>query len=191
MGSESPEDNVRTGVDDSGDIEVKVDALATRSLDVGQLICELRNRFDDDWESERLTVDPALFVSDNRQPGVKMCRYKHWMGLPKHGSGYISPKQHVTLMRFRMCVWPLAVNRPHGRERSARWCRVCGNRQAVEDECHVLLDCPAYANIRLKLWDLGVTPGDRMIEIMGVKDQRGLARVLDDIRRCRLQYVED
>jgi len=181
-------DDLGLGTGDAG-TEARVDAVSSHVLDIKELMEGLRSRFDDDWSSVRLAVDPRVFISDNMQPGVKMCRYLQWMGQPKHCRGYILPKQHVTLMRFRMCVWPLAVNRPHGREREARWCQVCGNQQAVEDERHVLLECPVYADIRTNLWNMGATPGDRMDAVMGIENQRGLAQVLDCIRRRRSQYA--
>ena len=46
-----------------------------------------------------------------------------------------------------MC-WDLEVNRPQGRERRCRTCRICGDEQAVEDELHVLCECPAYEPFR-------------------------------------------
>ncbi len=40
-------------------------------------------------------------------------------------------------MRFRLGCWELEVNRPNGRERAARTCRLCATG-AVEDELRVL-----------------------------------------------------
>jgi hypothetical protein len=46
-------------------------------------------------------------------------------------------------MRFRLGCWVLQVNRPNGRERAARTCRLCACG-AVEDELHVFMEGPAY-----------------------------------------------
>ena len=90
-----------------------------------------------------------------------MCRYKHWMGLIDakggpdgllgHTCSDIPRKHHVALMRFRLGCWDLEANRPGGRVRAGRVCRFCATQgtRAVEDELHVLLECPAYAEMRL------------------------------------------
>ena len=58
------------------------------------------------------------------------------------------------------------------------------DRSAVEDEKHVMLECPEYAVEREGLWALGISPSSEMAEVMGVEDQRALARVVHAIR-CR------
>jgi hypothetical protein len=94
---------------------------------------------DDDWANSRLVGDPRSFFSDGRKPGVKMCRYKHWMGLPKLHDGCIPPAHHRALVRFRLCVSDLAVNSESTRSRGQRRCGACRNNGAVEDEKHFLL----------------------------------------------------
>ena len=74
---------------------------------------------------------------------------------------------------------PLEVNRPEGRARSARTCRLCGT--GVEDERHVLLECSAYDNIRPELWALGVEEASATMQAMGVNDQPGLAQLVLDV----------
>ena len=148
--------------------------LIRRELPSGELLDLLWHRFMSDWDSPRLLGDPRAFVSDRLQPGVKMCRYKHWMGYTasrdhKHGVGhvgiYIPRRQHVALMRFRLGCWDLEANRPaiggSHRPREQRVCRMC-NAGAVEDEQHVLLECVAYAELR----SATQLPADSMISIM-------------------------
>ena len=68
------------GVSSSLNIDEQVDSISSMELEVGALVEELIRRFDDDWGSTRLQIDPRDFVSDGLQPGVKMCRYEQWMG---------------------------------------------------------------------------------------------------------------
>ena len=168
-----------------------VDFISQHELNVSSLMETITSRFDDDWSNERLNSDPRLFASDGLQPGVKMCRHARWMGKEKHLKGYIPRKLQTSLMRFRLCVWDIEVNRPGGRDRADRWCRVCMDRSAVEDEKHVLLECPEYAVEREGLWALGISPSSEtaMAKVMGVEDQRALARVVHAIRCRRLNKL--
>jgi len=173
------------GVSPSLSVDEQVDLIAVTELDVGALVEELIGRFDDDWGSSRLQTDPRDFVSDGRQPGVKMCRYEQWMGPASHCSVYIPRKQHVSLMRFRLCVWETEVNRPAGRARSDRKCPACRTDGAIEDEKHILLECPKYADIRPELWTLGIASDALMKQIMGVDNQRALAGIVHRMHGSR------
>ena len=166
-------------------LEEQVDIISKRELNIGSILHTLDQRFDDDWANFRLRTPPREFVSDGNKPGVKMCRYTHWMGTPTHMQGYIPAKVYASLLRFRLCIWGLEVNRPHGRAREDRWCLACGDRQAIEDERHVLMECPAYSGLRDELWGMGITPNATMLQVMSVEDQRGLASVLHRIRNHR------
>lgn len=64
-----------------------------------------------------------------------------------------------------------------------------GEQPAVEDERHVRLECPLYADIRNKVCDLGASPDVHMDVIMGVENQRALAHVLHCLRICRLELL--
>ena len=139
------------------------------------------------WDHARLNTLPALFPSDGKQPGIHMAKYKHWMGLPFEGHAPVMSTPHLAtcmryelqrcLMRFRMCCWPLAANRANGISRNLRTCRACGSG-AVEDEEHVLLACPAYADLRVSAQLPGGSP---MKIIMLSFDQVKLAALLKDI----------
>ena len=174
----------------AGGIEGLVNAISSHELDVTSLMDTLRGRFNDEWNSSRLVTDPRLFISDGLRPGVKMCRHARWMGDSSHLKDYIPNKAHISLMRFRLCVWTLEVNRPGGRPRDERWCRVCGNRSCVEDERHVQLECHEYAEERELLWPSGIPPpGTTMAHVMAMGNQRDLARVIHAIRARRSNKI--
>ena len=57
-------------------------------------------------------------------------------------------------------VWELEVNRPDGRLRAARLCKLC-DTNAVEDELHVFGECPCYAALRAEFEEsVGFSRGD-------------------------------
>ncbi|GIM15766.1 hypothetical protein Vretimale_18474, partial [Volvox reticuliferus] len=118
-----------------------------------------------------------------------MCRYTHWMGLPQHTTSYIPMVVYTSLLRFRLGAWALEVNRPTGRPREQRWCRVCNHPNSVEDEYHVLMECVGYAEVRANFARLGVVQGATMLQIMSIEDQLGLARIIHGIRLTRLSMM--
>ncbi|GIL74405.1 hypothetical protein Vretimale_2051 [Volvox reticuliferus] len=118
-----------------------------------------------------------------------MCRYTHWMGLPQHTTSYIPMVVYTSLLRFRLGAWALEANRPTGRPREQRWCRVCNHPNSVEDEYHVLMECVGYADARANFARLGVVQGATMLQIMSIEDQLGLARIIHGIRLTRLSTM--
>jgi hypothetical protein len=52
-------------------------------------------------------------------------------------------------MCLTLSCWELEDNRPNGRERAARTCRLCACA-AVEDELHILMECPACDSLQAK-----------------------------------------
>ncbi|GFR49039.1 hypothetical protein Agub_g11063, partial [Astrephomene gubernaculifera] len=88
------------------DLNARVERIAGTELNVSALTKKFADRMDADWEDRSLEDDPRLFNPVDPVPGVgvKMCRYKNWMGDPVD-RGYITQRQHVNLMRFRLCVW--------------------------------------------------------------------------------------
>ncbi|GIL51505.1 hypothetical protein Vafri_7470, partial [Volvox africanus] len=166
------------------DIEEKVDTLIAYKLDTSNLMEELRSRMRVDWMSDRITVSPRVFVSDGHQPGIKMCRYVHWMGDPNHMEGYIPHTHHTSLIRFWLCCWAIEVNRPKGRARAVRHCPMC-EREATEDEYHVLMECSAYEGLRQEIRQAGDFLEGNMAAVMSMGNQRRLAKVLHEIRRVR------
>ena len=132
-----------------------------------------------------------------------MSRYKHWMGLSFEGGEaplwaphckcFIPRALHQRLMSFRLCSWPLQVNKPYAYgtvvPRSDRFCPSC-NLQLVEDERHVLLECPRYADDREEFGYSTVCSDSDMCTIMRDVDmQLSLARLLDKIWRKRHALV--
>jgi hypothetical protein len=137
--------------------EEMIEHYVSLQLPVRALLADFQFLLMQPWLSPRLCCAPRDFVSDGVQPGVKLCRYMHWMGLccdvedpllaPSHARTHIPRAWHVVLMRLRLGVWPLEVNRPRGRARNLRLCCHC-DAGAVEDEQHVVLECAAYADLR-------------------------------------------
>ena len=171
---------------------------AIRPLPIAQLCSELRNLLMSGWEHCRLVVPPEQYPSDGRQPGIQMSKYKHWMGLPfsksaaamwlPHATSFIPFSDHRKLMRFRLCCWPLAANRSWGCvPREQRICRLC-NSSSVEDEHHILLDCPAYDSCRA---ESAVRFEGGMHEVMTKSDPAALAALLAciwDMRSTRVPF---
>jgi hypothetical protein len=161
--------------------------LAAQPLSVSAVMGNVREQLAAGWSHERLASQPREFVSDQKQPGVKMARYKHWMGLtawgplsptlPAHSRAFIPVKEHQLLMRFRMGCWPLRVNIDTTLPRGERVCQRCRSG-AVEDERHALLECPEYAAARAPLL---CGPNDDMCAVMGRSDARQLAATLRSI----------
>ncbi len=63
------------------------------------------------WSSPRLVENPRDCVSDGKQPGVKMCRYKHWMGGVALGAAAASWLPHVKALLPRRRTLPLPAQR--------------------------------------------------------------------------------
>ena len=105
-------------------------------------------------------------------------------GWPAHAEAPLPQNLHRVLMRFRLGCWELEVNRPNGRERAARTCRLCACG-AVEDELHVFMECPAHDSLRARYGsDLGFQ-GRSMRTIMTEAPQLALASFLSEIWETR------
>ncbi len=147
------------------------------------------------WASPRLVENPRDCASDGKQPGVKMCMYKHWMGgialgaavapwLPHIEAG-IPVAQHKRLMRFRLCCWPLAANRLCAAvPREQRVCSVCG-KGVVEDERHVSLECPAYTGLRAAA-EFGEGATMRRVVAPKGQEQREIMMEGDQVKRAEI-----
>ena len=137
----------------------KASWLAQQELPVALIMCALpAAKHTAAWEHARLSRAPLAFATHQKRPGIQVSKDKHYMGdgaevtLPKHAKVFIPRAQPVLLMCFRLCCWPLSVNRPteHGVQvpRDERICRLCTagdeDKGRVGDEIHVLLACPAY-----------------------------------------------
>lgn len=61
--------------------------LQERPLPVSNILSTFRSMLMAAWDHERLASTSADFSTDtNTQPGVMMCRYRHWMRLPLRGA---------------------------------------------------------------------------------------------------------
>ncbi len=96
---------------------------------------------------------------------------------------------HTTLMRFRLGCWDLDVSRfarqPGRKPRGERTCRMCGGTE-VEDELHVLLECPAYEPLRRAV---GLPIGENMRSIIASFDVMKLGNLLTQIYRIRKETL--
>ena len=131
--------------------------------------------------------------------GVKACRYRAWMGLSqpagsepcllKHAGCTMRLDWHQTLMRFRLGVWGLEMNRRNGRCREQRTCRVCGDPHAVEDELHVFLECPCYERLRDEFRQALGFGSRSMLEIMTGGAPAAVAEYLHRLWGLRLEVL--
>ena len=150
--------------------------------------------------------NPCLFTADGAAVEPRsyhgdtptICRYMHWMGMPAvrrrkawkrqpllHTKQGVAHARHVSLMRFRTCTWDLQVNRSYNgkRSREERVCRLCvsaGLGYPVEDEKHVLIECPAHQQLRMKFADLDFT--QCMLDFMTKSDQGMLAQYINQLK---------
>ena len=120
-------------------------------LPVNSFLESMARRLTAHWaEADLVLADPRSYAGPAR---TTVCRYACCMGVPECGdSGRVRPAPHAwsimpavahaALMRFRLCVWKLEVNRPGGRPRNARVCGSCARKgyQFIEDEQHAALE---------------------------------------------------
>ena len=96
-----------------------------------------------------------------RRLGSKLCTYHRWFGRPQNAacpSYWESPMGNAKLhriLRFRMGSHHLPVEegRHFNLPRASRVCNFC-NTDALGDERHMLLECPALADLRLQFSSL-------------------------------------
>ena len=103
-------------------------------------------------------------------------------------------------MRFRLGCSDIMVNkgRMNRTPRAERLCTFC-DKNVVEDERHVLLECTAYTEARglgryaslTELHDEHMQGDDRMRAVMNTKHQTLLADLLYDTRWTRNTLVEE
>ena len=98
--------------------------------------------------------DPRSIADDDNE-GVKMSTYAAWFA-PKSDrpdtwmnfTAHLNKQREIqTVARFRMGAHNLDIeSRRWGPDRTARSCRICKycNMGKVEDEKHVIAECPAY-----------------------------------------------
>jgi len=134
-------------------VSQKVDVYSSQLIRVGEVLERLSAFLLSDWDQFSQGGDPRVFQGK----GVSLCRYHNWMGSPspaREGSDptgylrvYLPVNQLRMVAKFRLCCWPLEVNKGHHRPRECRTCQVCTSGK-VEDEYHVLMECEAYTELR-------------------------------------------
>ncbi|GLC60471.1 hypothetical protein PLESTB_001617100 [Pleodorina starrii] len=169
------------------------------------LAAEFRRRLLLDWSSGSLDRDPRNFPEYEEggvgrgAPGVTACRYLKWMGVAYSYSDHkrtldhlkvcMPRKHHTALMRFRLGRWDLDVSRfargPGRKPRAERICRVC-HGGSVEDELHVLMECPGYTPLREAT---GFPMGSSMVDVMGTFDSAKLGSLLSQIQKARIELL--
>ena len=128
-------------------------------------------------------ADPRL----RRGAGAMRCKYVNWVYDGSFGAHVLHPERRTrtfaphmrcvsipqahqrALARLRAGCWPIAVNagRGEGVDRPERVCAHCSTNGShhVEDEMHVLCDCPRFANLRARFSDLFV-PGIACMKVV-------------------------
>ena len=96
-------------------------------------------------------------------------------------------------MRFRLCQWDLQYNRSfgHARTRQERLCRLCyaaGLGAHIEDEKHVLLECPSFTSLRAQFSDLPFDDG--MLAVMTHDNQKCLATFVCKLKDAHTAAVD-
>jgi hypothetical protein len=163
---------------------VRYERLASTPLPVRELLKRFAARLDDEWECAGLAeADPRVY--EGPRPSVTVCKHRCWMGEPAHLEEYIPASHLAALLRFRVCAQELEVNRAAGRPRAERICRVCA-AGVVEDEKHFLLECDAYAGLRVQH---GIGASDMCEAMAG--NQRNLAKFLHAAVRVRLMCLAE
>ena len=130
---------------------------------------------------DSLPQDPRLAPS----AGVKLCTYHRWFGRPQNAacpSYWESPMGNAKLhriLRFRMGFHHLPVEegRHFNLPRASRVCNLC-NTDALGDERHMLLECPALAALRLQFSSLLLPCSGVMRRLLWAKDQHEVCRYI-------------
>ena len=175
-----------------------VDAYSSLQLPVDSLLSAMAKGLCSAWHTADVQhADPREYVGE---AGLSVCRYMNWMGLPdcaaradgrpaplRHAGLAMARERHLCLMRFRLCTWDLAANRSYGRSRSRaeRVCLACvsaGRGHPVEDEKHVLLECPEFEDLRAAFAHvLPLSSGD-MLSVLNTNHQKDLADYVTQLR---------
>ena len=116
---------------------------------------------------------------------LALCTYHRWFGRPQNAacpSYWESPMGNAKLhriLRFRMGSHHLPVEegRHFNLPRASRVCNLC-NTDALGDERHMLLECPALADLRLQFSSLLLPCSGVMRRLLWAKDQHEVCRYI-------------
>jgi hypothetical protein len=113
----------------------------------------------------------ALIQADTGTKLKAYCRLKNFdtYAIEPYQSGRLTASIRRSMCQFRTGAHHLAIEtgRWTGIERHARLCQCsteCSNRGLVEDEHHVLFDCPIYYEIRGRYWEYAYASGPTTVE---------------------------
>ena len=184
-----------------------VDYYSSLRLPVTELLATMAERLLRVWAHPAVpTVDTRSYTGPLPLP---VCRYLQCMGLPAHrqqGDGTLeslphiwlslSRTSHTRLMQFRVGAWTiLAANQPqHQRAVCDCICASCvraGLGRFVEDERHVLMECPAYDGIRADFASVLPFGHGRMVDVLASDNQRALAECVERIYVCQQELHDD
>lgn len=189
----------QVGHDPARDLPVAdaVSVLANTQLQVGQLLEAMCTQLYAAWAEANVCgpgVDPIAYHGGH----PKHCRYAQHMGVPARAGRTLTPpahtkaciphKQHVALMRLRLLACDFAVNRATNLPRAHRCCPLCAcdGLAAVEDEKHVLVDCPWYCDLRARF--LPKLSFGTMHALMQSADQVALAEFVSTVLERRSRW---
>jgi hypothetical protein len=150
------------------------------------LIEDLLNaRYEEIWSN--IHEDPRNCPSE----GALLSKYAYWMypsdGNIRHLNKAIDKDAHQNLLRFRLMSWNLEVYNVNLRSvpRHLRTCRLC--HANVEDEFHIIYECPLYNSQRRKHEDLFVFEDIRCF--LNNNNQNDLASFLLDVACVRREIL--
>ena len=149
----------------------------------------------DKLEAKYKAFGPDLSLDPRTAPskGLHLVRHHQWFEDKQSPHLYFSaPEHHLkTLFKFRLGCTKLRVH-DHSIDRSNRICLLCGTG-GVEDELHVLFECPSYNAFRLRPpWNSlfqNIVHGD-VRAFMNQKCQCKVASFIHFILQYRLERLE-
>ncbi len=108
---------------------------------------------------------------------------KSYLGQP-HLQFAFQQIAYKTMMRFRLNSWKLHCYDHHIANRRHRICLKCNQRQ-IEDEKHVVFECPRYRNLRSDFQHLFTNNNGNMQAFMNQENQYALMVFLSKIHKDR------
>ena len=118
-------------------------------------------------------------------PGVKLCTYRRWFSRPAHQVCPVywevpmSTAKLQKILRFRMGshLLPIKQGRHLRLPRHRRVCRLC-HTGALGDERHMLLECPALADLRDEYFPLVAECSRVMARLVWARNQPMVSRYI-------------
>ena len=118
-------------------------------------------------------------------PGVKLCTYRRWFSRPAHQVCPVywevpmSTAKLQRILRFRMGshLLPIEQGRHLRLPRHRRVCRLC-HTGALGDERHMLLECPALADLREEYSPLVAECSGVMARLVWARNQPMVSRYI-------------